>query len=809
MRMRPLSSLVTAVITSTVLVSPASYAQSFVVDHIEFNGLVRLSPQSVYTSLPITAGDTVDDANLAEAIRLLYATGNFADVAVSRHDNTLVFNVVERPVIADISFEGNKMIPKEALEKGLKSVGLQVGDVLKQSVLQSVESELEQQYVMQGYYNSDVVVEASELPSNRVKLNFKFVEGDPAKVVDIRIVGNTYFSDEDIEDVFAVKQSSWRTFLNKSDRYAREKLAASLENLTALYQNAGFIRFQVNNTVLNISEDKKKIFIEVSINEGEQYQFGEVHFLGKPLYETQELNDLVTIKSQSQYSQEEVTKTMLALKRHYGNAGYYNANIRPVPHINEETQRVDIDYFIDPSNPIYVRRINFNGNDKTADEVLRREMRQLEGTLASNEKIDLSKVRLQRTGYFKSVNVSTQPVPGQPDQIDVNFTVEEQPSGSTTLAAGYSQTGGMTFQVQLSQSNFLGTGDKVNLQLSRSETLDSYSIGFVDPYYTIDGVSRGVNAYYRKTKYDKKNISNYVTDSLGGSLNFGYPVDENKTVSAGLNIDQTTIRAGNGLAIANLQYMLENGITIDNSINASKPNTLTFNQLNDKNLSFESKYTTYNLNLGWNMTTLDRPVFPRKGMSHDIALDIALPGSDVEYQRIIYEGNLYQPIWGGFIGRGYTKLGYGNDLPFYKNFYAGGYGSVRGYENSSLGPQSARYVYANNDPYPEKIGGNALVQFGAELIVPLPFKGDWTSQVRPVLFVEGAQVFDTTDKDTKTFDNTNTPLLTKDEDFRYSAGAGFTWFTPIGPISLSYAVPFGDKKGDKLDKVQFEIGRFF
>ena len=774
-------------------------AAEFVVTDIGFNGLQRLTPDSLYPVLPITVGDTVNDSSLAASIKALYATENFADIQSRVEGGNLRFDVIERPTIAEVNFEGNKLIPKEGLEQGLGNAGLSVGNVLKQSTLQGVANELQQQYISQGYYNSNIEVDQTVLDGNRVKLDVRFIEGKPAKVVDINVIGNKHFSDEEIKDVFAVKESSWTRLLSKSDRYAQEKLAASLDNLKALYQNDGYVRFAVDNAVLNISEDKRSVFIEVSLSEGEQYQFGDVNFLGKPTFDNNELKELVTFAPNEKYSQAKLDDTTAALKRRYGNEGYYLAQVRPVPRINDDTKMVDVDYYIDPARPIYVRRINFTGNIKTQDEVLRREMRQLEGSLASSEKIQLSRTRLMRTGFFKAVNVDVKPVPNQPDQVDVNYTVEEQPSGSSTIAAGYSQSGGVTFQLDLTQNNFMGTGNRVKAALSRSETRDSYSLGYTDPYFTENGVSQGVSAYYRKTKYDDDNVSNYVTDSYGATLNYSYPVDETKRVSAGLNVDNTEVRGGRYLGISNVQEILDDGGTQSDS------DTLGVS-------SFKNDYQTYNLLLGWDYSTLDRPVFPTKGMSHTVDATIGL--GDANYQKLVYSGNVYYPLYKDVIARGYTKLGYGNDLPFYENFYAGGYGSVRGYESSTLGPKSQVYYDAVNDPdnqtfLGEEVGGNALVTFGSELILPMPFKGDWADQVRPVLFAEGGQVFDTSDKENRTFNDSDVPLLTQDNEFRFSAGAGVTWYTPIGPISLSYAVPFGDKEGDETEKVQFQIGNTF
>ncbi|GAA5629984.1 MULTISPECIES: outer membrane protein assembly factor BamA [Acinetobacter] len=830
-----------ALVSAMAVVQQAYAADEFLAQDIRIDGLVRLTPASIYSMLPINSGDRVSDPMIAEAIRTLYASGLFDDIKTYKENNVLVFKVVERPVISKLEFKGNKLIPKEALEQGLKKMGIAEGEVFKKSALQIIETELEQQYTQQGRYDADVSVETVARPNNRVELKLNFNEGTAAKVFDINIIGNTVFSDSDIKQAFAVKESGWASVVTRNDRYAREKMAASLEALRALYLNKGYINFNIINSQLNISEDKKHIFIEVSVDEGSQFKFGETKFLGDALYKPEELTALKLYKDGETYSQEKVNAVKQLLLRKYGNAGYYYAEVNVVPEINNETGIVNLNYYINPGQQVTVRRINFTGNSKTADEVLRREMRQMEGALASNEKIDLSKVRLERTGFFKTVDVKPVRVPNSPDEVDLNVNVEEQHSGTTTLAVGYSQNGGVTFQAGLSQTNFMGTGNRVAIDLSRSETQDYYNLSVTDPYFTIDGVSRGYNVYYRKTKLNKDyNVNNYVTDSIGGSLSFGYPIDENQSLSASLGIDQTKVRTGPSVSTYIRDYLKANGGKATNSAQRCLSDEYDRNEdgtlkLDENGLpiciggydtyesAFEGTFLTYMLNLGWSYNTLNRPIFPTSGMSHRVGLEIGLPGSDVDYQKMTYDAQAFKSLGAGFVLRGYGKLGYGNDLPFYKNFYAGGYGSVRGYDNSTLGPKYPSVIFQEtnkNDPDPEEVGGNALVQFGTELALPLPFKGDWTRQVRPVLFAEGAQVFDTkcdvptgkmrmngADIDIKQYCNDNYKF-----DFgnmRYSVGVGFTWITMIGPLSLSYAYPLNDKPGDDTKSIQFEIGRTF
>lgn len=819
-----------ALVSAMAVAQQVYAADEFVVQDIKFDGLVRLTPENVYGLVPINSGDRVNDPIIANAIRSLYASGLFDDIKATQAGNTLVFQVVERPVISKIELKGNKLIPKEALEEGLKKMGLAEGEVLKKSALQTVETELEQQYMQQGRYDADITVKTTPKPNNRVDLLIEFVEGKAAKVFDINIIGNTVFKEDEIKQAFAIKESSWNSIISRNDRYAREKMAASLEALRAMYLNRGYINFNINNSSLNLSEDKKNVFIEVSVDEGEQFKFGETKFLGDALYSADELKVLQLYKDGEIYSQEKVNAVKQLLLRKYGNAGYYFAEVNVVPEINKDTKLVDLNYYINPGQQVTVRRINFTGNNKTADEVLRREMRQMESALASNEKIDLSKVRLERTGFFKSVDIKPARIPGSPDQIDLNVAVEEQHSGTSTLAVGFSQSGGVTFQAGLSQTNFLGTGNSVSVDLSRSETQDYYNLSVTDPYFTIDGVRRGYNLYYRKTKLDDDyNVNNYVTDSFGGGINFGYPIDENQSISFGLNIDQTDVTTGPYVSTYVADYLERNGGKETKSGEYCEPILdADGNPTEDcRNISygqeFKGDFLTYNLNLGWSYNTLNRPIFPTTGMSHRVNAEIALPGSDVEYQKVTYDAQGYFPLGKNFVARGYGKLGYGNDLPFYKNFYAGGFGSVRGFENSTLGPKYPGVYFSDigrTDPTPEEVGGNTLVQFGAELALPVPFKGDWARQVRPVIFAEGAQVFDTQcDVSNENIfvngSSVNGQKYCKDnfgfelDNMRYSVGAGFTWITMIGPLSLSYAYPLNDKKGDDTKSIQFEIGRTF
>ncbi|WLF84937.1 outer membrane protein assembly factor BamA [Moraxella sp. ZY210820] len=797
-------------LVSAIASVQAHASESFTVKDVRMSGLIRLTPANVQPYLPISVGDTANETVIAQTVSSLYASGLFEDVKSSTQDGIITFDVVERPIISKITLKGNKLLQKDMLLDGLKKMGIAEGSVYKKSAMHTIETELEQQYAQQGRYNADIKIETLETANNRVEVTINFDEGLPAKVVDINVIGNTVFKESEIKQAFAVRESGWSTVLSRKDRYAREKMAASLEALRTMYLNNGYINFEIENSQLDISEDKRHIFIEVKIKEGEKFNFGQSKFLGDAMFKAEDLDALRVYKEGDTYSQAQVNAVRQLLLNKYGNAGYYFTEINIIPKIDEATKTVDLNYYINPGQQVKVRRINFSGNTKTADEVLRREMRQMEGALASNEKIELSKIRLERTGFFKTVDMNIVRVPNIPDEVDIDVKVEEQHSGSTTFAVGYSQSGGMTFQAGLSQTNFLGTGNRVGIDLTRSQTQDYYNFSVLNPYYTIDGVSRGFNAYYRKTKESSSySVTNYATDSLGGNITFGYPLDENQSVSATFGVDKTTVRTGEYASTYVRDYLLNNG---------GKART-------NENKSFEGDFLTYNLNLAWAYNTLNRPVFPTSGMYHRVGLEVAVPGSDVDYQKITYDFQGMLPLWKGFALRGYGRLGYGNDMPFYKNYFAGGFGSVRGYEISTLGPRYDRTYFENRgDVDPEHVGGNALIQFGTELVLPLPFKGDWTRQVRPVLFAEGAQVFDTQCKGfntgTQQYNRATNTLVSAQQyckdnygfdmnNMRYSVGAGFTWLTMIGPISLSYAYPLNKKEGDETKNVQFEIGRTF
>lgn len=739
----------------------------FMVKDIRFEGLMRVSPASLYAQLPLNNGDRVDEAKISDLVRLLFKTGSFEDVVAERDGDVLIFRLTERPAIAAIKLEGNKAIDTDTLMKALKDAGLTEGEVLKRATLDHIKGELQRQYFSQGRYDASITVNHVAKPRNRVAIEININEGDSARIAAINLVGAKAFSQKELIKLFQLKKTHLSSFFKNDDKYAREKLMGDLETLRSFYLDRGYINFTLNSHQVTLSQDKKNVFIDISFSEGEKYQFGDVKILGElPVAET-ELRKLILFKKDMTYSQQLVTASSKLIKQRLGTEGYLFSEINPIPDIDVQKKQVSLSFFVNPAKQTYVRRINFKGNSKTDDHVLRREMRQLEGTLASTDKIDLSKLRLQRLGFFKEVSIETPKVPNTTDQVDVNVTVAEQPSGTLTASIGYSQGSGAIFSLGVSQNNFLGTGNKVSINLNRSETSDNYNLSFLDPYFTLDGVSRGYNLYYRNTKLDELNVSRYATDSQGASLTFGYPIDETKSIHFSLGVDQTDITLGTLASQLVQNFVEEHGKSM----------------------------TTYTGSLSWNYSTLNRGVFATRGASQRLSAEFAVPPSDINYLKLSYNGQVYLPLNDDFTLRLRTDLGYGDSLPFYKNYFAGGYGSVRGYRDNTLGPRSPAFV---GDPDPEVVGGNVLIENSLELIVPTPFAKDYR-QVRTVFFIDSGMVY---------YRN-NPPYNFDLSDLRYSAGVSIAWLTAIGPLSFSLSRPFNDQETDEKQSFQFTIGQPF
>lgn len=777
------------------------HAESFTVSDIRVNGLQRVSAGSVFAALPLNVGETIDDQALVQATRSLFKTGFFQDIQLGRDGNVLVVTVVERPSISSIEIEGNKAISKEDLLKGLKQSGLAEGEIFQRATLEGVRNELQRQYVAQGRYSAEINAEVIPQPRNRVALKININEGTVAAISHINVVGNTVFSEEDLTDLFELKTTNWLSFFKNDDKYAREKLSGDLERLRSYYLDRGYINMDIASTQVSITPDKKHVYITVNINEGEKYTIRDVKLTGDLKVPEEEVKRLLLVQKGQVFSRKVMTTTSDLITRRLGNEGYTFANVNGVPEAHDDDKTVSVTFVVDPGKRAYVNRINFRGNTKTEDEVLRREMRQMEGGWVSTYLIDQSKARLERLGYFKEVNVETPAVPGTDDQVDVNYSVEEQPSGSITASVGFAQSAGLILGGSISQNNFLGTGNKVSIGLTRSEYQTRYNFGFVDPYWTVDGVSLGYNAFYRKTDYDELDVdvASYSVNSLGAGMSIGYPISETSRLTYGLSVQRDQIDTGRYTVDEIYDFLDKEG---DN-------------------------FTNFKASIGWSESTLNKGVLATRGHSQSLTLETTLPGSDLSFYKIDYRGQVFAPLTDNYTMRFHTELGYGDGygsterLPFYENYYAGGFNSVRGFKDSTLGPRSTPSVardgngnqivgpdskgrYTDPDQDPEAFGGNILITGGAELLFPLPFVKD-QRQLRTVLFWDVGSTFDT-DCPTKT--TTNCDGI-KTDNLASSVGVGLTWITALGPLSFSLATPIKKPDNAETQVFQFSLGQTF
>ena len=766
-------------------VVPAQQAMTspFVISDIRVQGLQRVSAGSVFNLLPVNVGDRVDQATGQEIIRSLFRSGFFSDIRVGRDGNVLVIMLSERPAIDSIQIEGNKSIPTEALLEGLRDSGLAEGEIFRRATLERVDLELERQYVGQGRYGASIDSTVEELPRNRVAIRIDIEEGSVAKVRHLNIVGNTVYSDRELLDEFELKLPSPLFFWRSDDRYSREKLAGDLERLEAFYRDSGYVNFRIDSTQVSINPDKSEVYITINVEEGVKHTIGDVQVAGELSdVPVQALEPLLLVFPGQTFSQALITASEERLVAALGNAGYTFANATGVPQVNEEDQTVDVRFFVDAGQRAYVRRISFRGNTVTRDEVLRREMRQFEGGWASTSQIDLSKLRLERLGYFRDIRVETPAVAGSDNQIDVEFSVREQPSGSISATLGFSQVSGLILGAQYEERNVLGSGNSLGLGVSWSRFQQSVNFNYFDPYYTVDGVSRGFNVFARRTNFDERNIARFSTDAYGAGMNFGYPISETQRVNFGLNVEYTDITEGRFPALEISEFLANEG----------------------------GKFLNFSATAGWSASQLDRGLFPTRGSSQNLSLQASVPGSDLLFWRLRYEGQRFFPLGDGFSLRLHTKLGYGDGygdtdgLPFFEHFFAGGFGSVRGYETNTLGP---RATPSPNDPFIRRrvqpFGGNVLITGGAELIIPMPFVED-QRQFRPVLFLDAGNVFNTSCPQVSQF--CDSPNLS---EIRYSVGMGVTWLTGLGPITVGIARALNSKEGDETEFFQFELGRTF
>ena len=772
-----------------------AYAEAFKISDIRINGLQRVSAGSVFGALPLNVGDEADDRRLVDSTRALFKTGFFQDIQLSRDGTVLIINVVERPSVASIEFEGNKAIYTEDLLKGMKQSGLAEGEIFQRATLEGMRNELQRQYVAQGRYSATVDTEVLPQPRNRVGLKVKIDEGSVAAIQHVNVVGNHVFTDKELIGTFTLKTSNWLSFFTNDDKYAREKLTGDLERLRSYYLDRGYINMDITSTQVSITPDKKHVYITVNINEGEKYTVRDVKLSGDLKVPQDQLEALLLVQKGQVFSRKLMTTTSDLITRRLGNDGYTFANVNGVPTPHDDDHTVDIVFAVDPGKRAYVNRINFRGNTKTDDQVLRREMRQMEGGWASTYLIDQSKVRLERLGFFKEVNVETPAVAGVDDQLDVNYAVEEQASGSITASVGFAQDAGLILGGSITQNNFLGTGDYASLGLTRSQYQSKYNIGFTNPYFTPDGVSLGYNAFYSATDYnnyydDGSGVSYYSINSYGLGATLGYPINETSRLSFGLTVQHDSI----------------------------DPGTYSSDEIYDFLQREGSEFTNFKANLGWSESTLNKGVMPTRGYSQNLNLTVTLPGSDLSFYKLDYSGQTFVPITNSTTLRLHTKLGYGNGygstngLPFYENYTAGGEGSVRGFESGTLGPRStpATGTYASagqqyySDRSPEALGGNILITGGAEYLFPMPFLKD-NKSVRTSVFWDVGNVY--SDKCAlSTTQGCNGVDLSQ---LGASVGVGATWYSPLGPLSINLALPVRTPENATKQVFQFSMGQNF
>ncbi len=738
--------------------------ESFVVKDIRVEGLQRISAGTVFNYLPIKVGDTLNEKYSQEAIRALFKTGFFKDVRLERQGNVLIVTVVERPSIGNVKIDGTKELSEEDLKEGLKQVGLTEGRIFNKSLLDKVGQELRQQYFSRGYYAVNVKSTVTPLERNRVAINIDVTEGRPAKIREINIVGNHRFSDKKLRKLFTLGPKPWYAFFSKRDQYSKQKLGGDLERLRNFYQDQGYLEFNIDSTQVSITPDKEHIFITVNITEGNKFTITDFKLSGKFVVPEEELRGLVTIKPGSIFSRKAVTETTKKISDHLANNGYAFANVNAIPDIDKKNSQVSFTFFVDPGRRVYVRRINFSGNIATRDEVLRREMRQLEGAWYSSKKIQRSRTRLNRLGFFESVNIETPAVPGSPDQVDVNVSVKERPTGNFLFGIGFSDVQGVLLNASITQSNLFGTGKQLSANVDTSDATKSISVNYVNPYHTPDGISRGFNVFSTRIDAAQANIAAYDTETTGAGIFYGIPLSETHRLNVGADIERISIKTTTSSAQVAQDFVAKHGAS-NNMLRTT---------------------------LGWSFDTLDNILFPTKGGIQRLSLELTVPGSDIEYYKINYLAGRYWPVSARTSFKIKGELGFGDgyggtdNLPFFKNFFAGGSRTVRGFDPRSLGP---RDTLPPNNP----IGGDRRILGNMEFLFPVPGTTQEQKSMRLSAFVDAGMVYGPGEK------------LDMGE-LRYSTGLAFNWLSPIGPLSFSIAVPLNDKPGDDTQSFQFTLG---
>lgn len=760
--------------------------QNFVIDDIRVEGLQRLTPGTVFNYMPIEVGDTFNDQISVEAVRSLFKTGFFDDVRLERDGNVLVVLVKERPAIGSIQIEGNKDIKTEDLLDGLQEVGFAEGRVFEQSQLDQLERELRRQYFSAGKYGVRIKSSVISLDNNRVAVSIEVSEGKAAKIKKINIVGNRTFKEKKLLKEFELTSKTLLSFFTKTDQYSRQKLSADLETLRSHYLDSGYINFNIDSTQVSITPDKKDIYVTINITEGDQYTIDGIKLAGELILPEETLFNYVVVRNGSLFSRKDVTNSSKYLTDILGSEGYAFANVNSIPDINDDEKTVSITFFVDPGKRVYVRRVNFTGNTRTRDAVVRRELRQHEGGWISTPKVERGKIRMQRLGYFNEVNVETPAVANSADQVDVEYTLEEKPFGNFLAGVGFSQTQGIILQTSVTQDNFLGSGKRIQFAFNNSRVNRRLALGYVNPYYTVDGIQRGFNLNYQETQAYDANITAFDSRVFGGGVNFGIPISEFNFISIALNYENTQLSEASGQFANQVgTFIRENGQEFDI-------------------LRVSASFAT---------DTRNKTILPDRGMLHRFGAELAVPfiGNSLQFYKVSYRTQYFRPLFGNFIFALKGDFGYGDgfgdldSLPFFENYYAGGPRSVRGYEENTLGPL---------DNFRRPLGGNIKVVGGAEVIIPVPFLKDF-DQVRMAAFFDAGNVWCSGKNNIELLSNGRTVESCPDterfgfDNLRYSYGVSGIWVSPFGLVSVSISKPIGDKPGDQIQQFQFTFGNSF
>lgn len=775
--MRPSNKLIKRLLLSWLLCMPV-YGQTpfFVVKDIRIEGLQRVSAGTVFNYLPVKIGDTIRRGETGKIIRALYKTGFFKDVRLQRRGDVLIVDVIERPAISEIDISGNKDLETDDLLQALKDIGLAEGRVFNRSLLDKIEQELRRQYFNQGKYGVKLTSTVTPLERNRVAVSIEISEGQVAKIKQVNIIGNRTFSEDELLEQFSLSTTGWLSWFTKDDQYSKQILAGDLEKLRSYYLDQGFIRFKIESTQVSITPDKRDIYVTIVVYEGDVYTISDIKLAGKMVVPEENIFPLIHLRRGEEFSRKNSIESSDRISKLLGNRGYAFANVNSIPEIDEEKHQVAVTFFMDPGKRVYVRRVNMQGNTRTRDEVMRREMRQLESGWFSAEQVKLSRERLQRMGYFEEVTIETPAVPGSTDQVDVNVKVTEKPSGSLTAGVGFSQSNGITFNTSVTQDNFLGTGKRMSLAFNNSSANTEYRLAYNNPYYTINGVSRGFNLSYTETDFDDLDSADYSTDTGRAGVSFGVPISEFDRIGLTADYEHTKLTLGNKVPFdsAVAEFVYKNG----------------------------DKYNDVKLGVRWSYDSRNRSVFPSRGGQQSLSAQTTVPGSDLKYYKINYRQTRFFPLTKEFTLKLNADLGYGDgysdtgDLPFFHNFFAGGFKSVRGFKQNTLGP---RDVDRGGDKgQGDPIGGNLKTVGNIELIVQPPIKR-LKDTVRVSAFVDGGNVFETGSSD-HSFETGK---------IRYSAGLAATWLSPFGVLSVSFAQPFNQGEEDEEEKFQFNFGSGF